>query len=69
MKAKKELFIIMHGGDGRLGDDVLEGGGGDEENLGVVPALHPQCEVVVPDHISAQPKWFRSSRTSKVPEQ
>ena len=55
--------------DGCLGDDVLEGGGGDEENLGVIPALHPQCEVVVPDHVSAQPKWLRSSRTSKVPGQ
>ena len=55
MKATKELFILMHGGDGRLGDDVLEGQDGDEENLGVIPALHPQCEVVVPDHISAQP--------------
>ena len=58
-----------HGGDGCLGDEVLEGGDGDEENLGVIPALHPQCEVVVPDHVSAQPKWLRSSRTSKVPEQ
>ena len=56
-----------HDGDGCLGDDVLEGGYGDEENLGVIPALHPQCEVVVSDHVSAQPKWLRSSRTSEVP--
>ena len=59
----------MYGGDGCLGDDVLECVGGDEENLGVIPALHPQCEVVVPDHVSAQPKWLRSSRTSEVPVQ
>ena len=66
MRTAKEK---KHSGDGRLGDEVLKGEDGDEENLGVIPALHPQCEVVVPDHVSAQPKWLRSSRTSEVPVQ